>query len=219
VTPPPIKSVVGDAAPNPVRVWTQRRMYREETARLLEERRFVQYRPEPGPQTSEREKALNDVRMLINRHGEQGAWLWDPYLSAQDVLDTLFYCRFFGADLRALSGGYIQLAEGQASPSVGAKFVAEQGAILDNTKSNLRGLRLEFRVRTGSAGWAFHDRFLIFPSEDRGALAWSLGTSVNGLGKQHHILQRVDDGQRIMDAFVELWNQIDQSENLVWKKP
>jgi hypothetical protein len=61
---------------------------------------------------------------------------------------------------------------------------------------------------------------LIFPATaDRGALAWSLGTSVNSLGKQHHILQQVDDGQRIMDAFLDLWDRLNGPEHLIWKTP
>jgi hypothetical protein len=216
-------------------------MYREETDRLLAERRFVQYKPEPGLLLPE--KALDDVRHLINQHGEEGVWLWDPYLSAKDIISTLFYCRFFGSELRALTAGYIAPTEGQptqkrqrcsewlgarihelfarpeASLSPSAQFVAEQHATLTGIKSNMRGLHLEFRMRTGAAGWRFHDRFLIFPAADRAALAWSLGTSINSLGKQHHILQLVDDGQRISDAFTELWNALDQPEHLIWKTP
>jgi hypothetical protein len=100
-----------------------------------------------------------------------------------------------------------------------ASFAAEQRTRLTNIKSNLRGVRLEFRMRTGSTGWGFHDRFLIFPYADRAALAWSLGTSINSLGRQHHILQRVDDGQRIRDAFTELWDVLDQPQDLIWKTP
>jgi hypothetical protein len=195
-------------------------VYREEMTHLAQERRFVQYRPKPGQQLAERERALSDIRFLINRHGEKGAWLWDPYLSADDVLNTLFYCRFAGSDLRALTAGYAPPSEVRdAPPSRGAMFADEQRVVLDAAKSNLRGLRLEFRVRIGQAGWGFHDRFLIFPADDRGALAWSLGTSINSLGTQHHILQRVDDGQLVMDAFHELWSELDQPEHLVWKKP
>jgi hypothetical protein len=80
-------------------------------------------------------------------------------------------------------------------------------------------LKLEFRTRTGDVGWAFHDRFLIFPITGRAALAWSLGTSVNSLGKQHHILQQAGDGQRIMDAFLDLWNELDGADYQIWKKP
>lgn len=221
VTPKSIKNLVGDTSPYPAGEWRQFRMYREETARLREDRRFVQYRPESAQQQAMHDKAISDVRFLINRHGEEGAWLWDPYLNAADVIKTLFHCRFAGSDLRALSAGYIppvedQLSDGTTAPAT--TFADEQRAILDGIKSNWRGFGMEFRVRTGSAGWPFHDRFLIFPAVDRGAQAWSLGTSINALGKQHHILQRVDDGQRIRDAFEDLWHRLDQPAHLVWKK-
>jgi hypothetical protein len=241
LTPKPIKISAGEPKSDPAGNWTQRRMYREETDRLFAERRFVQYKPVSGAQFHD--KALEDVRYLINRHGEEGVWLWDPYLSAHDVIDTLFYCRFFGSELRALTAGNIPPTEGpptrtrpsclarlrarirerfvrpEPSPSASARFAAEQRATLTSLKSNLRGLHLEFRMRTGSSGWGFHDRFLIFPAAGSAALAWSLGTSVNSLGRQHHILQRVDDGQRIRDAFAELWDALDQPEHLIWKTP
>jgi hypothetical protein len=107
----------------------------------------------------------------------------------------------------------------QTNPPPVVTSAESQHAILQGANSNLLGLRLEYRIKTGSAGWAFHDRFLIFPGHDRGALAWSLGTSVNSLGRQHHILQQVADGQLVSDAFVELWDQLDQPEHLVWKVP
>lgn len=241
LTPKPIKVTAGEPKSDPAGNWTQRRMYREETDRLLAERRFVQYKPVSGAQFHD--KALDDVRYLINRHGEEGVWLWDPFLSAGDVIDTLFYCRFFGSDLRALTAGSRPPTDGpqtrarpscfaqlrarirerfvrpEPAPSASAQFATEQRTTLTSLKSNLRGLHLEFRMRAGSAGWGFHDRFLIFPAADRAALAWSLGTSVNSLGRQHHILQRVDDGQRIRDAFVELWDALDRPDHLIWKTP
>ena len=64
--PKPIKNVVGDTSPNPAGEWRQFRMYREETARLAEERRFVQYRPVSGQQPAMHEKAIDDLRFLIN---------------------------------------------------------------------------------------------------------------------------------------------------------
>jgi hypothetical protein len=105
------------------------------------------------------------------------------------------------------------------APPPEPSFADRQRAILDGCVSNYHGLRLEYRMKTGPAGWRFHDRFLIFPGADRGALAWSLGTSVNSLGRQHHILQQVTDGQLIADAFRELWDELDTPECLIWKKP
>jgi hypothetical protein len=240
----PIKAQVGKPRSDDNGGWTQKRMYKEQLSRLVKERRFVQYRPEGGRQNSEHERALEDLRQLINQHGQEGAWLWDPFLSARDVLETLFHCVHSGADLRALTdarevptgpltnlGGaapasqclsaqiYRRLTRLLHSSSLRPDFVLAQRAELDGTQSNWRGLRLEYRVRRGQAGWGFHDRFLIFPKSDSGALAWSLGTSVNSLGKEHHILQRVDDGQLVMDAFVDLWDSLAGSEHLIWKKP
>jgi hypothetical protein len=222
--------------------WTRKRIYRYEAAQSAVERVFVQYMPASGRQEAEHEKALQDVRHLIRRYGKKGAWLWDPFLSAEDILDTLFHCPYIGTDLRALTDAQ----EIPASSSVGQtkpryailhdclrdlfglpqetppkrpSFADRQRATIAAAQSNLLGLRLEYRARVGQAGWGFHDRFLIFPYVENGALAWSLGTSINGLGKQHHILQRVDDGRIIADAFEKLWTQLDQHEHLIWKVP
>jgi hypothetical protein len=215
LVPSPIKSTIGNPKDDSNGGWTWKRMYDNEVSRLVAERRFVQYRPKPG-QKDEREKALADMRLLIDQYGEGGAWLWDPFLSANDILETLFHCKHFNADLRALTMGS---EAPERTPGQGASFIERQRADIKNAQCNLRGLRLEYRIKSGQAGWGFHDRFLIFPKADFHALAWSLGTSVNSLGTQHHILQRVDDGQPVADAFVDLWEQLDQPEHLIWKTP
>lgn len=48
-------------------------------------------------------------------------------------------------------------------------------------------------------------------------MVWSLGISVNQLGKSHHILQEVKHAQHILNAFNELWDLLDNEECLVWK--
>ena len=218
--------------------WTQKRLYKDEKKRLAKQRKFVQYTPTPGNQDGEHEKALRDIRALINQYGTKGVWLWDPYLGATDVLKTLFYCPIYGADLRALTNldvhteriksdsWYAKLlkvftdCEVYSNPksSSGKSTQLEiQQKKLQNLKSNFYGLTLEFRAKIGGAGWEFHDRFIIFPETSSGTLAWSLGTSVNSLGKKHHILQQVDDGQLVADSFLELWGQLDKPEHLIWK--
>lgn len=229
-------------APGPDRgeKWTHQRMYRAEAAALVRSRRFVQYNPTSGSSDTEHEKALDDIRALLNEFGEKGASLWDPYLSADDILRTLFYCPHNGAELRALTAGQEYVGGPIPRPTLASlrrqavewlgqwfwppppqpTFAERQRSVFAAANSNFRGLRLEYRIRTGSAGWPFHDRFLIFPGkEDASARAWSLGTSVNSLGKRHHILQEVDDGQLVMDAFNGLWGELDTPEHLVWKIP
>jgi len=239
----PTQNTVGTPRSDRDGDWTRDRIYKYDASRSAAERVFVSYLPAPGQQEAEHQKALQDVRYLLVRYGKKAAWLWDPYLSAEDILDTLFHCPYTGADLRALTDAQ----EIPASVSVNQtrskfailrdcvrdllgrpinkaislcpSFAERQRATITAAQSNLLGLRLEYRARTGPAGWAFHDRFLIFPDLEGGALAWSLGTSVNALGKRHHILQRVDDGKIIADAFETLWIELNQPEHLIWKVP
>ncbi len=210
-----IESLVGPANSDGRGGWTEGRIYKSETARQAKERQFVQYLPKPGRQREEHDRALADIRNLIVRYGESGAWLWDPYLSALDIMKTLFFSPHHGADLRGLSAR--KTACEDDCVVVEDNYMSRQQAQFASFGGNLYGLKLEFRARSGPAGWNFHDRFLIFPQKRKGALAWSLGTSVNSLGKAHHILQRVDDGQIVMDAFDELWRALKAPEHLVWR--
>ncbi|OCI99146.1 hypothetical protein A6U85_31870 [Agrobacterium sp. 13-626] len=211
-----VKNLVGARETDGNEGWTERRIYQNETSQLVRERRFVQYLPQAGMQNAEHEKALDDIRNLIGLYGDDGAWLWDPYLSAMDILKILFFSPHIGSDLRGLTAK----REPPCQDEPGSfDFAQKQRDVFADAKSNLYGLRLEFRARSGPAGWDFHDRFLIFPRKGRGALAWSLGTSINSIGKAHHILQRVDDGQLVMDAFNALWSALDRPEQLVWKVP
>lgn len=214
-TPRPLR--VGEPFTARTGTWTEKRIYRDEVERLAARRAFIQYKPAPGGHEVERRRALGDLRYLISAYGRGGAYLWDPYLSAADLLDTLFYCPTAGADLRGLTA--MSVSDDNDDTGGKAGFVARQRATFQAARGNFRGLRLEFRGRVGSRGWDFHDRFLLFPDTKEGPLAWSLSTSVNALGKQHHILQRDGDGRLILDAFLELWDLLDGPEHLIWSRP
>lgn len=208
--------IVGDKRTNRRTNWQQRRQELEEAKRLAETREFVQYRPK-GDGTNERERALADVRFLIKRHGRYGVDLWDPYLTADGILQTLFWCPFVGTSLRGLT------AEREA-PSckceerrIDRTFIQQQQDVLNENAGNREALNLEFRTKRGPQGWAFHDRFLIFPGSQNGPLAWALGTSVNSLGKAHHILQKVPNPALVSGAFNDLWSELNQSKHLIWR--
>ncbi|WP_146074026.1 VPA1262 family N-terminal domain-containing protein [Methylobacterium sp. 190mf] len=217
------RTVVGEDPGQDADFWLGRRQEMEERRRLEETRDFVQYRPAAGS-SAERARALADIRFLIARHGEGGVDLWDPYLTAADLLQTLFWCPHGGVLLRGLSGGSdpprVARPGGAEPGSVQpppASFADRQRVLLARDGGNLEGLRLEYRNSRGPGGWAFHDRFLIFPNGPDGPLAWSLGTSVNSLGNAHHILQRVSNPALIAGAFQDLWSAVDQPEHVVWR--
>ena len=154
---------------------------------------------------------------------------------AEDVLQTLFFNPHRYSDLRALSNGITcESPDGDEDDDIGTPSPAgaqavssvvdrsitwkgEQREILDTCCGNREGLKLEFRLRRKGAGWKFHDRFLIFPKEEGGALAWSLGTSVNSLGSSHHILQKVSNGELVKNAFLSLWDCLGEDDYKVWE--
>lgn len=218
--------IVGEPTPERNGAHSKFRMYREEQNASAAALTFVQYGSAGRQATDEHGRALDDLRKLIHRHGTDGAWLWDPYLSAKDLLNTLFFSSAAHAPLRALSAGeQIPVCPGcnPNAPASGSnrrqKWMQTQQAHLNAYPVDTTGLNLTYRIAFGTNAFSFHDRFLIFPKTNQGALAWSLGTSVNALGKQHHILQKVTDGQLVADAFEELWNRLDDPQHLVWQCP
>ncbi|HDR8954984.1 TPA: hypothetical protein QDA82_005375 [Burkholderia vietnamiensis] len=236
--------IIGSTPQRPREPWRKNRIFNESLTALQERKEFVQY---GGVAGAGRAEAFDDIRWLMKEHGAIGVWLWDPFLNADDVLRTLFFCPHDGAELRALTAGHQPQSDGrgtkerapapqnrkswwprdihftrlcrkQQSPTPPApSWKDQQAARLEVAKGNCHGLRLEFRIRKSEAGWSFHDRFIIFPREDGPAIAWSLGTSVNSLGRQHHILQKVSNGELIANAFRDLWDKLDAAEYLVWK--
>lgn len=163
-------SLVGMAAGQDANFWLGRRQDLEERRRLEETRDFVQYRPQVSS-LAEQVRALADLRLLIDAHGQTGVDIWDLYLSAEDLLRTLFWCRHSGAPMRALTDGRDPPCDTPRDCSVPQESVAprpsfpdRQRAVLERDAGNREGLRLEYRTRRGPKGWHFHDRFLIFPN-------------------------------------------------------
>jgi len=204
--------LVGENREDPNGNFTQKRLYQHDTERVQRERLFEQYGLPESHKTAEHARAISDLRHLIGVHGEEGAWLWDPYLDAFDIIETLFHSPHRRSDLRALSSARVTDNNNRNI----SDHIDKEGQILNTITGNLLGLRLEYRILNGVHS-KFHDRFLIFPKRESHHLAWSLGTSINSLGGAHHILQRVDDGQRVSDAFQALWEGA-RPEQLVWQR-
>ncbi|MFU2136458.1 HAD-IIB family hydrolase [Gallibacterium anatis] len=155
--------------------------------------------------------ALDFIRRLIKKHGKNGVYLWDPYLSSKDLLETVFFSPYANTPIKALTG--LKSPDGHSDKTKEYKEELED-SIIENGWLNLIFLNAD-KSKIGD----FHDRFIIFPkNQDNPARVWSLGTSVNSLGKSHHIIQKVEDGQIIEDVFEEMWEQsVTNTENIIWK--
>jgi len=172
------------------------------------------------------DKALEDIRNLIKQNDENGVFLWDPYLTAEDILKTLYFSSTAGVELKAIGSFdrkvkkvYIDEFD-EDDIKLANDYIQKNKLALDNTNHNNYGLNLEFRIQHTTFGWDFHDRFLIFPSsKTRKAKVYSLGTSLNSYGKSHHILQEVSHPQPVVDAFNDLWEKLNHKDCIVWKYP
>ena len=151
---------------------------------------------------------------LIEEYGKNGIYLWDPYLNAKDLLETVFFSPYANSPIKALTGLKIAPQENKTS-----SYKADLANEINQAIRQAGWLNLTFVNADRSKVGDFHDRFIIFPQAiDEPVRAWSLGTSVNSLGKSHHIIQEVEDGQIIADVFEEMWDQsINDEDNIIWK--
>lgn len=183
--------------------WTNERKYERERKVLEANHSFVQY------VQNSHDKAVADVRALLKLYGQKGVYLWDPYLSAEDIKEILYYTPYVCVPMRAIT----ELNTTEADNKTDQLQNIRKQLDLDDRKYLL--LNLEVRAKIKQYGWKFHDRFIIFPLEK--PRVWSLGASVNQLGEKHHILQEVKNAQHILNAFEELWAQLNHEECIVWK--
>lgn len=164
---------------------------------------------------------IEDLRLLIKKHGENGVFIWDPFLSPNDIFNTLYFSTNGGVPLKAI-GSITDTVKSvyDLKGKTASDIIEDYKVKFENPKNNNYHLNIEFRIQHGDFGWSFHDRFLIFPSNElKRSKVYSLGTSINSYGKSHHILQEVSHPQPVVDAFNELWDKLDNSDCLVWKNP
>ncbi len=183
------------------------RRYQKRMDELTHSREFIRYGK--GSNASDRQRALNDLRALMNAGPDTRVCLWDPYLSAEDLLETWYYTDTYGLELRAITSSEI------AKKMDFDCWKDKQREIL-RSGSNQFGVNLLWRVQHDMFGFSFHDRFLIQLPPDEEPRVWSLGKSVNGLGKSHHILQLVSNPGYIVDDFEELWNALEDPSCQIW---
>lgn len=188
------------------RNWVRNRFLKIEKQELHDTLKLRQFKRDM------RQEALDFIRKLIEKYGKNGIYLWDPYLNAKDLLETVSFSQYANSPIKALTGLKIVPEESKTYKADLANEINQ--AILQPGWLNLTFVNAD-RSKVGD----FHDRFIIFPQAiNEPVRAWSLGTSVNSLGKSHHIIQEVEDGQIIADVFEEMWEQsINDEDNIIWK--
>lgn len=189
--------------------YIKKRQYDRRVQELYKRAEFRQY----GRGMQSR-RALEDVIALMDRVKKGKVYLWDPYLTVEDLLHTWYFTKSMQVKLYAITSSEIA----EKSKIAINDWIMQQQEIM-NSRSNHYGIHVEMRCQRGNFGYPFHDRFLMNLSEDSGGpQVWSLGTSVNSLGKKHHVIQSVEHPQILVDAFEELWEELSDPQCLVWKR-
>ena len=193
--------------------WGNLRNHRESVEKLERNLFFVQYGSNGN---NDRQKAINDIRTIVSQHGKHGAFLWDPFCDGIDILNSLFACRYYGVPLRVITS-YSKKIKNILSDETTKNDTFEDWKKLIDTQlkqgGNMEGVNLEIRCQHNNHGWAFHDRFLLFPGPI--PTVFSLGTSLNSIGTSHSILLKVEHAQPVIDAFKDLWNKLGGA--IIWK--
>lgn len=163
-----------------------------------------------------------DLRSIIN-----GYLLWDlqeiriidPYLSSEDILNTAAFCEKRDIRVCCLTDIHTifrnkNTKEELLSGANGGTNEDNYNKILLMLRQQLESgigrdtdLRLSFRIVHGKNGTSFHDRYLILKFGINKTRVWSLGTSINSVGKSHHIIQIVESPMLIDNFFDEVWQK------------
>lgn len=150
-------------------------------------------------------------------------WLVDPYLSADDILRTVAYCGKHGICIKCLThiasinGNRETRTEATENESLFEATVSKYNGILKKALNKQKDLKLEYRTVAGMTGIPFHDRYLILKYGLNKSRAWSLGISVNSLGKSHHIIQIVQSPMDVIETIDAIWNQSLGEDCLIYK--
>lgn len=165
--------------------------------------------------SNQRKDALEYIRNKIKSHsGAAEICLWDPYLTAKDIIETLYF-EDTGMPFRCITS-YQKSKKTTEAKNDFDSFRKEQKLYFMNNSNNL-GVKMKFLAQHDNYGWKFHDRFLIFVPQASVDLpiVYSLGTSVNIIGKDHHIIQKVTNPREILNNFEELWKLLDNENCIV----
>ena len=159
---------------------------------------------------------INDPRLIWNL---QEICIIDPYLSSKDILDTVVFCEKRDIHIHCLTDLHTIVKNKEASGEI-LENEASESSKFESAKIKFRQLLeaalptdcdidLSFRTVYSDYGSRFHDRYLILKYKINKTRVWSLGTSVNSIGKSHHIIQIVEAPTLIESFFDKVWHETD----------
>jgi hypothetical protein len=172
---------------------------------------------------NEHENAIRDIVNIINENliwDLQELWIIDPYLCADDLILTALRCAKKGIIIKALCA-YSTIHGNSATKEAMDAIEFETFKKIQHDKLEIvlgeeTDLRLEYRSVRNGHGVLFHDRYIMLKYALNKDRVWSLGASINSIGKHHSIIQIVEAPDVILSLFDKLWNQTGSEECLLF---
>lgn len=172
---------------------------------------------------NEHEKAIKDILTIINSNliwDLQELWIIDPYLCADDLISTALRCQKKGIVIKALSS-YSTIHDNKVTKTEMAAsdfemFRKMQNDKLESVLGNATDIKLEYRTVRNGYGVPFHDRYIMLKYNLNADRVWSLGASINSIGKCHSIIQIVETPDAILKIFDELWKQTENDDCILY---
>jgi hypothetical protein len=172
---------------------------------------------------NEHENAIRDIVSIINSNliwDLQELWIIDPYLCADDLILTALRCAKRGIVIKALNA-YSTIHNNKVTKeSMDASdfegFKKTQHDKLQFVLGKETDIKLEYRSVRKGYGVPFHDRYIMLKYDLNKDRVWSLGASINSIGKCHSIIQIVEAPDVLLSLFDKLWSQTESDECLLF---
>ena len=172
---------------------------------------------------NEHKNAIRDIVSIINSNllwDLQELWIIDPYLVADDLISTAVRSAKKGIIIKALSNCLMIQNNKETKESMEASnfevFRKAQHEKLQTVLGKETDIKLEYRTVRNGHGVPFHDRYIMLKYALNKDRVWSLGASINSIGKCHSIIQVVEAPDVLLTLFDKLWMQTDDEECLLF---
>lgn len=174
--------------------------------------------------SQEHNTALQNIVEIINSNllwDLQEIWIIDPYLCANDIINTAFKCSKESITIKALCAYSSIHGNKETKEAFNAldfeTYKKSQATQLAQVLGKATDIRIEYRSVIASHGMAFHDRYIMLKYNINRGRVWSLGASINSIGTNHSIIQIVEAPNKLLTLFEDLWNQTNYDTCLIYK--
>ena len=164
--------------------------------------------------TNKQKSGWGFLHELIQKYGQKETYIIDHYLSSDYLLKLFKPLTFTNVKIKAItskdalnnsnSGNKLTLDE--------FKEINRNNIILHSNNFKIDFIITDYSVR-------LHDRFLIFPKtvkSNSNIKAYTLGTSLNSIDKNMHLIQEATNGNEILEEFEKIWSKFDEPEYKIW---